>query len=332
MYIAPRANVPNLTLRDHPIGARGDSSHEAERIRAAQFTTFMDQLGGVAESRYAKRLSGSLYDMLKLWPTSKPAIADLALCMQRMTQSAKDDCIIQLMKDIQTQLLRPGVNTEEILVTYTAAIRALRQLDPSNALMDIVCQPICEYLRHRKDTVRVIMHSISRVSSKAPADRAPLERLLIEEESMMASGVATVRERPNARRPSNSIHWGAAVVATAPLHRQRHSRFDEPPAGGILRRPLEPARLIGRQKLNLRDVELDRWQEWQPDPVFADNINLAKSRTNRRVDTIEVLMSIFGGQDIFMEEYQLILAEKLLGYYPYELAKERRHLQNMIQR
>ena len=61
---------------------------------------------------------------------------------------------------LETKLLHLGVNTTDILTAYIQGIRALRVLDPSGVLLEIVCEPVRKYLRTRDDTVRCIGKSI----------------------------------------------------------------------------------------------------------------------------------------------------------------------------
>ena len=41
-----------------------------------------------------------------------------------------------------------GVNTNDILTAYISAIRALRVLDPTGVLLELVCEPVRRYLRY----------------------------------------------------------------------------------------------------------------------------------------------------------------------------------------
>ena len=84
-------------------------------------------------------------------------------------------------------------------------------------------------------------------------------------------------------------------------------------------------------KNSTSDVDMENWKAWQPDPVYVELLSSHK-RTDRQADTIELLMSIYGGQDVFINEYQLILAEKLLGYYPFDADEEYKHLKMMTKR
>merc|ERR1719334_2531527 len=73
--------------------------------------------------------------------------------------------IVSLKSALETRLLHPGVNTTEILTFYIEAIRALRFLDPSGVILELVCQPVRNYLRQREDTVRCIVQSLTDESS-----------------------------------------------------------------------------------------------------------------------------------------------------------------------
>ena len=49
---------------------------------------------------------------------------------------------------LESRLLHPGVNTQDILTAYVSAIRALRILDPAGVLLELVCEPVRSYLRY----------------------------------------------------------------------------------------------------------------------------------------------------------------------------------------
>jgi hypothetical protein len=74
------------------------------------------------------------------YPDSQPAVEDLRICLQKtdlrfyLTQ--------KLQRALETRLLHPGVNTPDVLTAYVAAIRALRQLDPTGVLLETVTQPV----------------------------------------------------------------------------------------------------------------------------------------------------------------------------------------------
>lgn len=80
-----------------------------------------------------------MFDILE-YPDSQPAVEDLRICLQKtdlrlyLTQ--------KLQRALETRLLHPGVNTPDVLTAYVAAIRALRQLDPTGVLLETVTLPV----------------------------------------------------------------------------------------------------------------------------------------------------------------------------------------------
>ena len=48
----------------------------------------------------------------------------------------------------------PGANTEDVITQYSSAIKVLRFLDPSGAILERVCTPLRVYLKNRGDTIR----------------------------------------------------------------------------------------------------------------------------------------------------------------------------------
>jgi len=142
---------PSSSASDPSSGA-SPSSAVAER-----FTFFLHE--SVAKARIRR-----LFDVIVEFPDSKPALEDLKECMEKVTD-LRPHLVSSLKKALETRLLHPGVNTTEILVFYIEAIRALRFLDPSGVILELVCLPVRNYLRQREDTVRCIVQSLTDESS-----------------------------------------------------------------------------------------------------------------------------------------------------------------------
>ena len=66
----------------------------------------------------------------------------------------------EMKKQVINRLLLPGVSTKFIINFYIQVIRVFKLIDPSTILLEIVSEPIKEYLRSRKDTLRVIINTI----------------------------------------------------------------------------------------------------------------------------------------------------------------------------
>ncbi|XP_043207667.1 anaphase-promoting complex subunit 2-like [Amphibalanus amphitrite] len=128
----------------------GDAAElEAVRPRAV---AFMYQM-------FARRRIAQLFDIIVDFPDSGPALEDLRVCLQR--SRLRSELVTSLRKAVATRLLHPAANTEDILSAYVSAVRALRLLEPSGVLVDLVGEPIRQYLRGREDTVRCIVASLT---------------------------------------------------------------------------------------------------------------------------------------------------------------------------
>lgn len=62
--------------------------------------------------------------------------------------------IKSLKQALETRLLHPGVNTNDILTGYVAAIKAIRNLDCTGILLETITEPVKQYMRSRSDAVR----------------------------------------------------------------------------------------------------------------------------------------------------------------------------------
>ncbi|KAJ9575582.1 hypothetical protein L9F63_007516, partial [Diploptera punctata] len=117
---------------------------------------------------YTRTRIEQLFNIVIEYPDSQPAVEDLRICLQKtdlrlyLTQ--------KLQRALETRLLHPGVNTPDVLTAYVAAIRALRQLDPTGVLLETVTQPVRQYLRWRDDTVRCVVSSLTEEGPSELAD------------------------------------------------------------------------------------------------------------------------------------------------------------------
>lgn len=59
---------------------------------------------------------------------------------------------------------------------------------------------------------------------------------------------------------------------------------------------------------------------WNPDPIHADPMISSKSRAC--TDLLSILVSIYGSKEVFVHEYRLMLAQKLIGRQNYDTDDE----------
>jgi len=76
---------------------------------------------------------------------------------------------------------------------------------------------------------------------------------------------------------------------------------------------------------NEDDPEKANHEEWTPDPIEADPTKTSKSRRNN--DILSMLVHIYGSKELFVNEYRLMLADKLLIAVEFDAEKEVRNLE-----
>jgi anaphase-promoting complex subunit 2 len=111
------------------------------------------------QERFCELRISELFDVIKTFPDSKPALLDLRDTLERTHLHRK--LVLSLREVLQQRLLHPGANTSQIIDVYVAAIKALRLLDPTGVLLESVSESVKDYLRGRHDTVRCIVGSLT---------------------------------------------------------------------------------------------------------------------------------------------------------------------------
>ncbi|XP_076296691.1 anaphase promoting complex subunit morula isoform X2 [Lasioglossum baleicum] len=222
--------------------------------------TFKQKLSHFLYETYTRFRIEQLFDIIIEYPDSQPAIDDLRVCLERT--DLRKVLIDSLQEALTTRLLHPGVNTPDILTAYIAAIRALKQLDPTGVLLETITEPIKVYLRTREDTVRCVVSDLLDDSSSDLADE------LVKGETLQLDDYSDEEENED-------------------------------------------------------------WDKWMPDPVDADP---AKSAQRRVSDIISMLVSVYGSQDLFVNEYRTLLADRLLSQLNYHTEREIRHLELLKRR
>ncbi|XP_018654487.1 putative anaphase-promoting complex subunit [Schistosoma mansoni] len=99
-----------------------------------------------------------MFSLVIEYPDSVAALMDLGKCLDHLP--IRQDLITHLTEEVQQRLLHPGVHTEQILAAYNYLVRALRLVDNTFLVQDIVCKPVSTCLRQREDAVRCIVDKL----------------------------------------------------------------------------------------------------------------------------------------------------------------------------
>jgi hypothetical protein len=130
-----------------------------------------------------------LFDVVADFPDSMPAVKEL----RDVANATNSLHIVGKLfgRALRKRLLHIGASTQQILDMYVSAIRALRIVDPSDALLTFVTKPVRRYLRQRKDTVRSIVTSLIQSKQSGAAESSELHGELKKGGGSLSLGVAS---------------------------------------------------------------------------------------------------------------------------------------------
>ncbi|KAH8233030.1 hypothetical protein KR026_003362 [Drosophila bipectinata] len=114
---------------------------------------------------FAQSVISQFFSIIIDYPDSIPAIDDLKICMEKIDMRVY--LTESLRSSLEARILHPGVNTMDILTGYVAAIKAIRHLDNTGVILEMVTAPIKDYLRKRNDTVRRV---VTGLTEEGPTD------------------------------------------------------------------------------------------------------------------------------------------------------------------
>jgi anaphase-promoting complex subunit 2 len=204
---------------------------------------------------YAAERTAQLFDIVVEYPESKPALVDLAQCVEQYAGLRKR-MASALRSAFDRRLLHPGVATHDVLTAYTQAIRALRTLDPSGVLLQLVADPLKKYLKRRPDTVKCIINALT----DDGGELAP------------------------------ELSGGTATATTSESSAAHTPEEEEDPS-----------------------LLAENWHRWAPDPLDAGCV-AEPVKAIRHGDMIGLLVNVYESKQLFVDEYQRLLARRLLGW------------------
>lgn len=206
-----------------------------------------------------------LFDLVADYPDSHPAVVELAPILKRA--HLHSDFCTALQSSLCQRLLHPGANTSQIIDVYINTIKVLREIDPSDRLLQQVAEPVRTYLRGRQDTVRCIITSLT--------------------------------------------------DQDADLYQE------------LRRQDAKPLEDYAQDYDEDEEEELDAIQcptmDWMPPPPISQQraafFEASSNNAAASLDILSMLVSIYGSKELFVDEYRVMLADKLLS----NVAKDDNH-------
>lgn len=134
----------------------------AELVFGEEDCIYYDHIRTASVEIFIRLRADKIFDMIADFPDSTPALKELHLSINN-----RDNIGLvgkQLRSTLNRRLLHLGASTTQILDFYVSMIKALRIIDPSDALLNYVAVSVRAYLKNRKDTIRSIITSLTESS------------------------------------------------------------------------------------------------------------------------------------------------------------------------
>ncbi|CAH9134338.1 unnamed protein product [Cuscuta epithymum] len=269
---ATRTESPSSGRRS-PLASHPPSCYFGNEIPSEGLVRWQLRLEYFAYETLQDLRIAKLFEIIVDYPDSALAIEDLKQCLEYTGQHSK--LVDSFITSLKYRLLTAGASTNDILHQYVSTIKALRTIDPAGVFLEAVGEPIREYLRGRKDTIKCIVTMLTDGSGGNPNGAGSSGDSLLEELN---------RDEEN----------------------QENTNVDE----------------------DFNTDDRQAWlnaQRWEPDPLEADPMK--GSRNRRKVDILGMIVNIIGSKDQLVNEYRVMLAEKLLNKSDYDIDSEIRTLE-----
>ncbi|VEL13562.1 unnamed protein product [Protopolystoma xenopodis] len=247
----------------------------------------------------------------------------------------KDDMVYDAFYKIRKRLLHPGVHTEQLLLAYACLVRALRLVDPTFVIQEVVCRPLVTCLRKREDAVRCIVDELinnpsTRKNSEVAflsCDRGGVE---LHRELMLPipleieplrddndeSDTDMIAEDPNSdefrRLTSDFEARFHSKVTSDNLHSKHEISLPKYKASccSDSSESIFPSTFKQSNCYHLLQQSGSQlWASWQPDPIEA---RLQTGLRRNQLDLLSMLVSIYGSRRAFLVEYKQLLGQRLL--------------------
>ena len=119
---------------------------------------YKNQFINLLKEKFVSLKIDNFFEIISKFPESKPTLIDIKICISSFD---KNKFVARIKDQLQKRLLYPGVSTRIIIEIFIRIIKIMRIIDASsNYMLELLSQPIKEYLLNRKDTMQWIITAI----------------------------------------------------------------------------------------------------------------------------------------------------------------------------
>ena len=119
---------------------------------------YKNQFINLLKEKFVSFKIDTFFEIISKFPESKPTLIDIKICISSYD---KNIFINRIKEQLKKRLLYPGVSTRIIIEIFIRIIKIMRIIDSSNNYMlELLSQPIKEYLLNRRDTMQWLITAI----------------------------------------------------------------------------------------------------------------------------------------------------------------------------
>lgn len=145
--------------------------------------SFLNQIdhNELSKKELSKLRINEIFDIVSNFPHSICALQDLRQCIN---PSQRVHLVNIFTQSCNKRLLHAGINTEDIIVSYTNTIKSFLLIDPRGVLLDNASRPIRRYLKEREDTIPTIVNALLKPDEKSKLSRLSEELTSVTEQTV----------------------------------------------------------------------------------------------------------------------------------------------------
>jgi len=314
---ATKATAPSK----QPLQSKDSGEIGFADVKGTPLSQWQARLESAFFEELAMNLSKQIFDLIVAYPGSSARIDDLRLALSRTNHGPL--LLSCLAEAFDRRLLQPGAPTPAILEQLHRCTRALRRLDPTGAAVHVAITRVREYMATRPETIRYVVKCLvgepgCAVDLSGLLDPSELPRYLASSEFQLDVGNTFDLASGTDASDSMDAKTRAARAAAIAKASQALSASSAP---GLVDSDVEAE---GGEDPPLASM-------WHPAPTTAfgggaEGLEAGHEtntwQTRLADDPVAVFASLAGTKKRLLNEYRVLLSQKLLMNLSFETDEE----------
>ena len=252
---------------------------------------------------YCSHLIAHIFDLIIAYPTSLPALSDLAATLPHT--HLHQSLTASLLSALHARLLLPSTSTTDLLLTLVSIKRTMRLVETDEVIGEQAVRMVSQYVRKRPDCVRrviaMVVGKTNRREERGGGEEVEEAEGELEDEEGGGDLSAELETEPEKDHSDDSDAEDAPVAA---------SSIDGSTDAASLSDDRQPHPFSAVTLTTSAPSIPSGLEPWHPDPLSAHPTLV--SRVGRHDELLAVLFGLAETNDELMDEYRSLLAARLI--------------------